>query len=145
MAEELINNSRQKTNTNDKYSLLRDEIVENEKQYKILLSIILLIGSIGFSIVGISCYINKNIVFFLDASKIIFFPQGITMLGYGIIGTITSIYQIIILLNKVGEGYNEFDKEKNTMKIFRKGFPGKNSDVIIEYPLTDILRHLIIL
>lgn len=145
MIKVLIIDSRQKNNFIHETFLLRDEIVEDYKIYKILLSASILMGSLGFTIIGISSYLNNNIIPFLDASKIIFFPQGITMLCYGILGTILSINQLIILYYKVGEGYNEFNKEKNIMRIFRKGFPGKNSDVIIEYPLNDILRYHIIL
>nr|YP_009145430.1 photosystem I assembly protein ycf4 [Cryptoglena skujai]AKL39055.1 photosystem I assembly protein ycf4 [Cryptoglena skujai] len=130
--------SRQKNNIINETLLLRDEIIEEYKIYKVLLSSLVLTGSLGFIIIGLSCYLTKNLVPFLDASKIVFFPQGITMLCYGIIGTVLTINQLIILYYNVGEGYNEFNKEKNIMKIFRKGFPGKNSDVIIEYPLNDI-------
>lgn len=137
--------SRQKKNITDEISLLKEEIIEDYKTYKILLSILILMGSLGFTTIGVSCYLNQNILPFLDASKIVFFPQGITMFCYGIIGTILSVIQLLILYYKVGEGYNEFNKEQNVMRIFRKGFPGQNSDVIIEYSLNDILRYKLIL
>lgn len=56
------------------------------------------------------------------------------------LGLILSINQLYILKSRVGEGFNEFNKINGLMKIFRKGFPGKNSDVNIVYPLSDILR-----
>jgi hypothetical protein len=57
---------------------------------------------------------------------------------YGIVGTLISINQYIVLLSNIGEGFNEFNKEKGTMTIFRKGRPGKNEDINIVYPLNDI-------
>ena len=125
-------------NTNSE-EVLREEIVENDKTVKWLYNIIMLLGGIGFLSVGISSYIEYNIIYFLNSEQILFFPQGITMCFYGTSAIIFSINQIRILLNKIGEGYNEFNKEKGTMKIYRKGFKGKDSDINITYPLTDIV------
>lgn len=64
------------------------------------------------------------------------------MFFYGSIGLIISTSQFLILYWKVGEGYNEFNKEKGTVKIYRKGYPGKNSssEVELTYEIKDILR-----
>lgn len=120
--------------------ILREEITEDDKILKWLYNIIILLGGIGFLCVGISSYINYNIIFFLRSDQILFYPQGITMCFYGTCALIVSINQIKILLNNIGEGYNEFNKDKETMQIYRKGFKGKSSDVNIIYPLTDIVR-----
>nr|YP_007317226.1 photosystem I assembly protein Ycf4 [Monomorphina aenigmatica]AFZ88828.1 photosystem I assembly protein Ycf4 [Monomorphina aenigmatica] len=119
-------------------NLFKELIIEPNKEIKYLFNVVILLGATGFLIVGLSSYLMHNIIFFLDARKIIFFPQGITMLFYGTLGTILSINQFLILILKVGEGYNEFNKLNGTMKIVRKGFPGRNSDIDITYPLTDI-------
>nr|P09362.2 RecName: Full=Photosystem I assembly protein Ycf4 [Euglena gracilis] len=118
--------------------ILRQEIKENNKIIKWFYNIVMLLGGIGFLIVGISSYIGNNLIYFLDASEIIFFPQGITMCFYGTCGILFSINQISIILNGVGEGYNEFNKELNLMTIYRKGKQGKNSDINITYSLKDI-------
>lgn len=34
-------------------------------------------GATGFLITGLSAYVHQNLVFFLDASEIQFFPQGL--------------------------------------------------------------------
>lgn len=47
------------------------------------------------------------------------------MCFYGLIGVILSINQFLILYLKIGEGYNEFNKETGMMTIYRKGFPKK--------------------
>lgn len=121
-------------------TLLKENIEESNKITKKLLNIIILLGALGFLIVGISSYIKFNIIPFLDANQIIFFPQGLTMCFYGSIGLILSINQILIQELQIGEGFNEFDKKNGTIRIFRKGFPGKNVDVNILLPLEDVVR-----
>jgi hypothetical protein len=123
--------------------ILREEITEEDKFIKWLYNSIILLGGIGFLCVGISSYINYDIIFFLKSDQIIFYPQGITMCFYGTCALIISINQIRILFNNIGEGYNEFNKSKKIMQIYRKGFKGKNSDINIIYPLTDIVLAVI--
>lgn len=123
-------------------NILVEKISETNKFIKYLLNLIIAIGSFGFLIVGISSYTNITIIPFLKADEIIFFPQGLTMTFYGFLGTIISINQYFIILSNIGEGFNEFNKETGTMKIFRKGFPGKNKDINIIYPINDIVRYL---
>ena len=118
--------------------ILKEEINTNNTQYNITFSITMLLGSLGFLIVGISSYFQKNILEFLNASEILFFPQGITMSFYGTLGIIISIYQILLIYWKVGEGYNEFNKETGKLTIFRKGFPGKNEEIKLVYPIEEI-------
>lgn len=121
-------------------SILKENIVETDKLTKYIFNITILLGAFSFLIVGISSYIGHNILSFFNASEIIFFPQGLTMCFYGTAGIIVGLNQLKILILEVGEGYNEFNKEKNVMTIFRKGIQGKNSDININYPLTDIVR-----
>lgn len=117
-----------------------DRISESNQIIKYILNFIILLGASGFLIVGISSYFKTNIVGFLKSEDILFFPQGITMCLYGIAGIIVSLNQFRILLLQIGDGYNKFDKEKGVMEIFRKGFKGKESDINIIYPITDIVR-----
>ena len=42
-------------------------------------------GSTGFLITGLSAYFHHNLLFFLDASDIKFFPQGLVMSFYGVL------------------------------------------------------------
>lgn len=120
--------------------LLKEEIIGTRTLTNYTFSLITFLGSISFLVVGISTYLKFNLIPFLDSSQIIFFPQGLVMSLYGIGGILISLYQFLIIYWKIGEGYNEFDKQKNTMTIFRRGFPGKNSEIKITCPLTDIVR-----
>lgn len=118
----------------------KDQIETSNSQYNFIFNSVMLLGSMGFLIVGISSYLQRNIISFLKANEILFFPQGVTMLFYGTIGMIISVYQILLINWKVGEGFNEFNKKTGQVTIFRKGFPGKNSEIKLVYPLEDILR-----
>lgn len=138
MAKNFSNDINQKKAIQENY-ILTDIIQEPNKKLKYLLNLIIFLGANGFLITGISSYLGYNLIGFLDATQIIFFPQGITMSFYGTIGLILSLNQTLILFYEVGEGYNEFDKKKGTMRIFRKGFPWKNSNIDIVYSLNDIL------
>lgn len=120
--------------------IIREEIKGPQTITNYVFGIITFLGASGFLIVGISTYVRFNILPFLDASEIIFFPQGLVMIIYGTIGITISIYQMLLIYWKVGEGYNEFDKKNNRMTIFRKGFPGKNSEIKITNSLSDIMR-----
>lgn len=123
--------------------VLIQKIIEKDKYVKYFLNTSMLLGSLGFLDAGISSYLNFNIIPFINTNEITFFPQGITMCFYGIIGLFFSINQFNILLYGTGEGYNEFNKNNGQIKIFRKGFPGKNSDINITYPIADIVCKLL--
>lgn len=128
-----------KTNT-----LFRENVKETDKLLKYIINLIIILGSVGFLSVGISSYIKFNLIPFIKSNEIIFFPQGLVMSFYGCCGLILGINQMRILLLNIGEGFNEFNKEKGEMKIFRKGTQGKKSDINISYSLKDILRFNIL-
>lgn len=120
--------------------ILKEEIKNKQILTDYIFSGIILLGSLGFLITGISSFFKYNFIFFLNADQILFFPQGITMCFYGSIGLVISISQFLILYWEVGNGYNEFNKEKGILEIYRKGYPGKNSEVKLTYEIKDILR-----
>lgn len=120
------------------------KIEERDKLIKYILNSTMFLGSLGFSIAGFSSYMKTNILPFINSDNIVFFPQGITMCFYGILGLIISINQVLISYYKVGEGYNEFNKEKGTMRVYRKGgILWNKTDIDITYALKDILRFYI--
>nr|YP_009540839.1 photosystem I assembly protein ycf4 [Phacus inflexus]AYQ93310.1 photosystem I assembly protein ycf4 [Phacus inflexus] len=118
--------------------ILREEIENKQILTDYVFSSIILLGSLGFLITGISSFFKYNFIFFLNADRILFFPQGITMCFYGSVGLLISISQFLILYWKIGNGYNEINKEKGTVEIYRKGYPGKNSEVKLIYEIKDI-------
>lgn len=121
-------------------TILKEEIINEQEVVDYFISSIIFTGSLGFLIAGISSFTNFNILGFLKSNEILFFPQGITMCFYGISGILISCYQFIILHSKVGQGYNEINKEKGNLEIYRKGYPGKKDDIRIIIPIKDIVR-----
>ena len=118
--------------------IFQEEVVGSRRFSNYWWASIIFLGAAGFFIVGLSSYLGFNIVPFLDSTEITFFPQGLVMCFYGIIGFLLSLYLWLIILWSVGEGYNEFNKKDGTMCIFRWGFPGKNRRIQLTYLLEDI-------
>ena len=61
------------------------------------------------------------------------------MCFYGGAGLLLSSYLWLIILWDVGGGYNSFDKATGEARVFRWGFPGKNRQIDLTYPLENIL------
>nr|WVD55829.1 photosystem I assembly protein Ycf4 [Tetradesmus distendus] len=121
---------------------------------------VILIGSFGFLLTGISSYISTSLnstalssniesqmqlPFFLSmlknqnsTSAINFFPQGLLMCFYGSLGFLLSIYWWCLIFWNVGGGFNEFNKKENFIRIFRWGYPGKNRKIDLYYTLKDV-------
>ena len=98
----------------------------------------LFIGGFSFLLAGLSSYINVNLLPFANPTELIFIPQGIVMIFYGTLSLSLSIYIILTLIWDIGSGYNEYNKIENLVKIVRKGFPGKNREILLTYPVNNI-------
>jgi hypothetical protein len=57
---------------------------------------------------------------------------------YGTFSLGISLYILFTVLLDIGGGYNEYNKLENLVKIVRKGFPGKNREIFLTYPLANI-------
>ena len=99
---------------------------------------IILLGGFGFLLTGISSYLNFDLLPFINSKNILFFPQGLVMCFYGILGLIFSCYLWLTLFWGVGGGFNEFNKKQGIVRIFRWGFPGKNRRIDLSYNIKDI-------
>ena len=99
---------------------------------------ILFFGGLGFFIAGLSSYFNKNFLPFLNSSELIFLPQGILLLFYGTLAIFLSLLLCLWSFEKVGSGYNEYDKTDNVVRIFRKGFSFLNNNIYLVYPFSEI-------
>jgi hypothetical protein len=95
-------------------------------------------GGIGFALAGLSSYTGLHLLPFSDPTQLVFIPQGIAMLFYGVLGSLAGLYQWLSIAWNLGGGYNEFDQASSTVTIFRQGFPGKNREVKLVYPLSDV-------
>nr|YP_009330374.1 photosystem I assembly protein Ycf4 [Lambia antarctica]ANN39066.1 photosystem I assembly protein Ycf4 [Lambia antarctica] len=94
-------------------------------------------GSLAFLLTGIASYINSTILIF-GSENIQFVPQGLVMSFYGLLGVIFSLYLWLTIFWSVGSGFNEFNNDQKTVRIFRWGFPGKNRRINLYYNFNEI-------
>lgn len=116
----------------------QDKIVGSRRFSNYFWSIFLFIGGLGFLLAGISSYFKINLLPFANPTELVFIPQGVVMMFYGTLSLSISIYIIITVLLDIGSGYNEYNKTENLVKIIRKGFPGKNREILLTYPVSNI-------
>lgn len=95
------------------------------------------LGSICFLIVGISSSGKFDFGIF-STPNIVFFPQGVVMCFYGILGLFFSCYLWLTAWWNVGGGFNEFNIKGGFVQIFRWGFPGKNRRINLLYMIDSI-------
>lgn len=119
-------------------TVLRQEIIGSRRFSNLWWAIVVSIGGTGFLLAGLSSYFQKNLLGFTDTSTLGFVPQGIALTFYGVAGTLLALYLWFMIFLNVGSGYNEFDKEKGKVTIFRSGFLGKNRRIELIYDLDDI-------
>jgi hypothetical protein len=120
------------------YEIRQDKIVGSRRFSNYFWSFFLLVGGIGFLLAGISSYFKINFLPFANPTELVFIPQGLVMMFYGTLSFGMSIYIITTVLLDIGSGYNEYNKVENLVKIVRKGFPGKNREILLTYPLSNI-------
>ena len=116
----------------------RDEIVGSRRFSNYFWSFFLFLGGIGFLLAGVSSYLKINLLPFANPTELVFIPQGLVMMFYGTLSFGISIYIISTVLLDIGGGYNEYNRIENLVKIVRKGFPGKNREILLTYPFSNI-------
>ena len=60
------------------------------------------------------------------------------MIFYGTLSMSLGAYISATLVWDIGSGYNAYNKIENLVKVVRKGFPGKNREILLTYPLANI-------
>jgi hypothetical protein len=116
----------------------QDKIVGSRRFSNYFWSLFLFVGGLGFLLAGISSYFKFNLLPFANPTELVFIPQGLIMMFYGTLSLGFSIYIITTIVLDVGSGYNEYNKVENLVKIVRKGFPGRNREILLTYPLVDV-------
>nr|YP_010448068.1 photosystem I assembly protein Ycf4 [Nitzschia dubiiformis]UTQ75549.1 photosystem I assembly protein Ycf4 [Nitzschia dubiiformis] len=116
----------------------RDTIVGSRRYSNYFWSFFLFVGGIGFLLAGLSSYFKVNLLPFTNPTELVFIPQGLVMMFYGALSFGISVYIITTVLLDIGSGYNEYNRVENLVKVVRKGFPGKNREVLLTYPLSNI-------
>ena len=121
-----------------KNEIRRDKIVGSRRFSNYFWSVFLCFGGIGFLLAGLSSYFQINLLSFTNSSNLVFIPQGLVMMFYGTLSLGISIYISLTVFLDIGSGYNEYNRIESLVKIVRKGFPGKNREIMLTYPLTNI-------
>lgn len=116
----------------------RDIIVGSRRFSNFFWAIILCIGGFGFLLTGISSYYKKSLIPFIEFNNLAFLPQGLVMTFYGVVGLTLSAFLTLTIFWDIGSGYNEFNKETELIRIVRRGFPGKNRQILLVYPFETI-------
>ena len=118
---------------------IRQDIIVGSRRFSnYFWSFFLFFGGLGFLLAGISSYFKINLLPFANPTELVFIPQGLVMMFYGTLSLGLSIYITITVLLDIGSGYNEYNKLENLIKIVRKGFPGKNREILLTYPLSNV-------
>ena len=116
----------------------QDKIVGSRRFSNYFWSFFLLIGGLGFLLAGMSSYFQINLLPFANPTELVFIPQGLVMMFYGTLSLGISIYITFTMFLDIGSGYNEYNKIENLVKIVRKGFPGKNREILLTYSLSNV-------
>jgi hypothetical protein len=116
----------------------QDRIVGSRRFSNYFWATSLLLGGIGFLLAGLSSYFKINFLPFANPIELVFIPQGLVMVFYGTLSFGISLYIFLTVFLDIGSGYNEYNKIENIVKIVRKGFPGKNREILLTYSLTNI-------
>ena len=116
----------------------QEKIIGSRRFSNYFWALFLFIGGLLFLLAGISSYIKTNLLPFGNTIELVFIPQGIVMMFYGTLSFGLSTYIIATLFWDIGSGYNEYNKAENLVKVVRKGFPGKNRQILLTYPLNNI-------
>ncbi|MBH8574616.1 photosystem I assembly protein Ycf4 [Nostocaceae cyanobacterium CENA369] len=96
------------------------------------------LGATGFLLAAISSYLKVNLLLVSDPTQLLFVPQGLVMGLYGLAGLLLALYLWLVILWDVGGGYNDYNLETDSVKIFRWGFPGKNRRIEIDSRIQDV-------
>ena len=116
----------------------RDEIIGSRRFSNYFWSVVLFLGGIGFLLAGISSYLKINLLPFTNATELVFIPQGLVMMFYGTLSFGISVYITATVFLDIGGVYNEYNRIENLVKIVRKGFPGRNREILLTYPFSNI-------
>ena len=119
-------------------NIRQDNIVGSRRFSNYFWTFFLFLGGFSFLLAGLSSYFKINLLPFTNTVELVFIPQGIVMIFYGTLSLSISIYTLLTVIWDIGSGYNEYNKLENLVKIVRRGFPGKNREILLTYPLNNI-------
>ena len=57
---------------------------------------------------------------------------------YGTVGSLLGIFITLSIYWNVGAGYNEYNRDLQEVKLYRKGFPGKNRELTFTFSFKEL-------
>ena len=123
--------------TRNNYTIIQDTINNSNYIGNYIFTRFLNFRGSLFFIVGFSSW-NKPINSYFYIPEIQFIPQGFVICFYGRLIFFTSVYLFLMRFLSIGTGFNEYNKQKEEITIFRWGFPGKNRRFKLSYSLIEI-------
>jgi hypothetical protein len=135
--------AKAQTNSDQVY---RQPIVGARRFSNYFWAMVVTIGATGFFLASLSSYTGMNFLApFSDPTQLPFTPNGLVMGLYGTAGILLATYLWLSIVWDLGGGYNEFNKTTKQATIFRKGYPGKNREVSLNFDLQDVQAVKVIL
>jgi hypothetical protein len=119
-------------------SVIKSDVSGSRRLSNVFWAIAVSLGGFGFFLTGLSSFFGMNLLVFSDSSEISFLPQGVVLVFYGTVGSILGIFLILTVYWNVGSGYNEFNRDRQKIKLYRKGFPGKNRELTFTFSFSEI-------
>jgi len=119
-------------------SIIKSDFTGSRRLNNIFWAIAVSLGGFGFFLTGLSSFFGVNPLIFSDSSEISFIPQGIVLLFYGTVGSILGIFISLTVWWNVGSGYNEYNRDLQQVKLYRRGFPGKNRELTFNFSFDEI-------
>jgi hypothetical protein len=95
-------------------------------------------GGLGFFLSGLSSFFKVNLLIFSDSTTLSFVPQGIVLVFYGTVGLTLGLFLWLTIWWDICFGYNEYNKESQNVILYRKGFPGKNRELRLEFRFSEL-------
>ncbi|MBD2203590.1 photosystem I assembly protein Ycf4 [Calothrix sp. FACHB-1219] len=138
MTASTINKGDSSNGDRSKASVLNQKVLGSRRFSNYWWATVVTLGATGFVLASVSSYLKVNLLIVTDPTQLIFVPQGLVMGLYGAAGLLLALYQWLTILWDIGGGYNEFNQEAGTVKIFRNGFPGKNRRIELENRIQDV-------
>ena len=109
-------------------SIIKSYFIGSRRFSNIFWALAVSLGGFGFFLAGLSSFYKVNFLFFSESTKVNFLPQGILLLFYGTVGSVLGIFLILTIRWNVGSGYNEYNRDQQSVTLYRKRFPGKNKE-----------------
>ena len=119
-------------------SIIKSDFAGSRRLNNIFWAVVVSLGGLGFFLTGLSSFFKTNLLIFTDSTSISFIPQGIVLVFYGTVGLILGIFLGLTAWWNVGSGYNEYNRNSQEVLIYRKGFPGKNRELILKFAFGEI-------